>query len=81
VLCKTDATEDLKRMGMPSLFLHADNDQIVPIDAVSELAVKIVKDRRSLFAQAAQDAAFSLQPSLPSIARCDGADVRRSTLP
>jgi non-heme chloroperoxidase len=41
---ETDTTEDLKRMGMPTLFLHGDDDQIVPIGAASELAVKIVKN-------------------------------------
>jgi non-heme chloroperoxidase len=28
---ETDTTEDLKRMEMPTLFLHGDDDQIVPI--------------------------------------------------
>jgi non-heme chloroperoxidase len=41
---ETDTTEDLKRMDMPTLFLHGDDDQIVPIGAASELAVKIVKN-------------------------------------
>jgi non-heme chloroperoxidase len=41
---ETDTTEDLKRMDMPTLFLHGDDDQIVPIAAASELAVKIVKN-------------------------------------
>jgi len=31
-------------MEMPTLFLHGDDDQIVPIGAASELAVKIVKN-------------------------------------
>jgi len=41
---ETDTTEDPKRMEMPTLFLHGDDDQIVPIGAASELAVKIVKN-------------------------------------
>jgi non-heme chloroperoxidase len=41
---ETDTTEDLKRMDMPTLFLHGSDDQIVPIGAASELAVKIVKN-------------------------------------
>ena len=43
---ETDTTEDLKRMEMPTLFLHGDDDQIVPIAAASELAVKLVKNGR-----------------------------------
>jgi non-heme chloroperoxidase len=31
VFSETDTTEDLKRMEMPTLFLHGDDDQIVPI--------------------------------------------------
>jgi non-heme chloroperoxidase len=43
---ETDTTEDLKRMEMPTLFLHGDDDQIVPIAAASEPAVKLVKNGR-----------------------------------
>jgi non-heme chloroperoxidase len=39
---ETDFTEDLKKMDMPTLFLHGDDDQIVPIDDSSRLAVKLV---------------------------------------
>ncbi len=41
---ETDFTEDLKKMDMPTLFLHGDDDQIVPIDDASRLAVKLVKN-------------------------------------
>jgi non-heme chloroperoxidase len=41
---ETDFTEDLKKMNMPTLFLHGDDDQIVPIDDSSKLAVKLVKN-------------------------------------
>ena len=40
---ETDFTEDLKKMDVPTLFLHGDDDQIVPIADSSVLAVKIVK--------------------------------------
>lgn len=40
---ETDFTEDLKKMEMPTLFLHGDDDQIVPIAAASSIAVKLVK--------------------------------------
>lgn len=41
---ETDFTEDLKKMNMPTLFLHGDDDQIVPINDSSMLAVKLIKD-------------------------------------
>src|SRR3984885_9145722 len=40
---ETDFTEDLKRFDIPTLFIHGDDDQIVPIVAASPLASKIVK--------------------------------------
>jgi non-heme chloroperoxidase len=40
---ETDFTEDLKRMDVPTLFIHGADDQIVPIADTSELAVRIVK--------------------------------------
>jgi non-heme chloroperoxidase len=43
---ETDCTEDLKRMNVPVLFIHGDDDQIVPIADASELAVKIVPNGR-----------------------------------
>lgn len=41
---ETDLTEDLKKIEVPVLFLHGDDDQIVPIADASELAVKLVKN-------------------------------------
>ena len=43
---ETDFTEDLKKMDMPTLFIHGDDDQIVPHKDSSELAVKLVKNGR-----------------------------------
>jgi non-heme chloroperoxidase len=40
---ETDTTEDLKKFDIPTLFLHGDDDQIVPIGAAALLASKIVK--------------------------------------
>lgn len=39
---EVDYTEDLKRIDVPTLFLHGDDDQIVPIDDSAKLAAKIV---------------------------------------
>ena len=43
VFSETDQTEDLKKIQVPVLFLHGDDDQIVPIADSAELAVKLVK--------------------------------------
>ena len=40
---ETDLTEDLKRFDIPTLILHGDDDQIVPIGASAHLSSKIVK--------------------------------------
>ncbi len=40
---ETDTTEDLKKFDIPTLFLHGDDDQIVPIGAAAIPASKIVK--------------------------------------
>ena len=40
---ETDFTEDLKKFGVPTLILHGDDDQIVPIGAAALQSSKIVK--------------------------------------
>lgn len=40
---ETDQTEDLRKIQVPVLFLHGDDDQVVPIADSAMLAVKIVK--------------------------------------
>jgi non-heme chloroperoxidase len=40
---ETDLTEDLKRIDVPTYFLHGDDDQIVPYQDAAVLAVKLVK--------------------------------------
>jgi non-heme chloroperoxidase len=41
---ETDFTEDLKKIDVPTLVLHGDDDQIVPIGAAGLMSAKIVKD-------------------------------------
>jgi non-heme chloroperoxidase len=41
---ETDLTEDLKRFDVPTLILHGDDDQIVPIGDSAMLSSKIVKN-------------------------------------
>jgi non-heme chloroperoxidase len=40
---ETDFTEDLKKFDVPTLILHGDDDQIVPIGTAAMLSSKIVK--------------------------------------
>ena len=40
---ETDQTEDLKKFDVPTLILHGDDDQIVPIGAAAILSSKLVK--------------------------------------
>jgi non-heme chloroperoxidase len=40
---ETDLTEDLKKFDVPTLILHGDDDQIVPIGASALLSSKLVK--------------------------------------
>jgi non-heme chloroperoxidase len=43
VFSETDHTDDLKKFDVPTLILHGDDDQIVPIGASALLSSKIVK--------------------------------------
>ena len=40
---ETDFTEDLKKFDVPTLIVHGDDDQIVPIDAAGRASAKLVK--------------------------------------
>ncbi len=42
---ETDLTEDLKKIDVPTLILHGDDDQIVPIGASAMLSVKDRQER------------------------------------
>lgn len=41
---ETDFTEDLKKFDVPTLIIHGDDDQIVPIQASAKRAVNLVKN-------------------------------------
>ncbi len=41
---ETDLTEDLKKIDVPTLILHGDDDQIVPIGASALLSAKIIRN-------------------------------------
>lgn len=44
VFSETDLTADLQRFDIPTLIIHGDDDQIVPIVAAALKSVKLVKD-------------------------------------
>jgi non-heme chloroperoxidase len=41
---ETDFTEDLKKFDVPTLIVHGDDDQIVPIGASALLSAKLVRN-------------------------------------
>ena len=41
---ETDMTEDLKKFDIPTLIIHGDDDQIVPIGAAALASSQLVKD-------------------------------------
>jgi non-heme chloroperoxidase len=41
---ETDFTEDLRKIDVPTLILHGDDDQIVPIGASALLSAKLIKN-------------------------------------
>ena len=41
---ETDFTEDLKKFDVPTLIIHGDDDQVVPIKASALAAAKLVKN-------------------------------------
>jgi len=46
---ETDFTEDLKKFDVPTLFMHGEDDQIVPIDDAARKAAKLVKGAREIY--------------------------------
>ena len=40
---ETDFTEDLKAIDVPTLVMHGDDDQVVPIDDSARLSIKLLK--------------------------------------
>jgi non-heme chloroperoxidase len=43
---ETDFTSDLKKIDVPALIIHGDDDQIVPIEGSAKLAVKLIKEAK-----------------------------------
>ncbi|WP_271105769.1 alpha/beta fold hydrolase [Pseudomonas tohonis] len=43
---ETDFTEDLKKFSIPTLILHGDDDQIVPVDAAARASARLVPNAK-----------------------------------
>ncbi len=43
---ETDFTEDLKKFDVPTLVIHGDDDQVVPIDAAGRASARIVQNAK-----------------------------------
>jgi non-heme chloroperoxidase len=46
---ETDFTEDLKRFDIPTLLLHGEDDQIVPIDITARKSARLIPDVREAY--------------------------------
>jgi len=46
VFSETNFTEDLKKIEVPTLVLHGDDDQVVPINDAAKLSIKLLKNGR-----------------------------------
>jgi non-heme chloroperoxidase len=62
---ETDFTEDLKKFDVPTLILHGDDDQIVPIAAAALLSSKLVRNATlKIYAGAPHGLAYTHQDQL-----------------
>ena len=46
---ETDFVEDLKKFDVPTLLMHGEDDQIVPIDDASRRSAKLIKDVKEIY--------------------------------
>src|SRR5690606_5703041 len=46
---ETDFTQDLERFDVPTLLLHGEDDQIVPVHDTAKLAERIIRDVQAIY--------------------------------
>jgi non-heme chloroperoxidase len=46
---ETDFTEDLKKFDVPTLFLHGEDDQVVPLDISARRAARLVRGAKEVY--------------------------------
>ena len=83
---ETDQTEDLKAISVPTLVLHGEDDQVVPIDDAGRLSVKLVQngyaeDVSELSARYADDPRRCTQPRSARVREGLKANARGCTRP
>ncbi|MFH8681806.1 alpha/beta fold hydrolase [Streptomyces lydicus] len=59
---ETDFTEDLKRFDVPTLIIHGDDDQIVPLVAAGQKSAKLVRDSTLRVYPGAPHGLFAVAP-------------------
>ena len=64
VFSETDQTEDLKAMSVPTLVMHGDDDQVVPIGNSAEKAVKLLPNGTLKVYPGLSHGFFSTHPDL-----------------
>lgn len=52
-LSATDFTEDLRRFDVPTLLIHGEDDQVVPIDITARKSARLIPDVREIYYPAA----------------------------
>jgi non-heme chloroperoxidase len=52
-LSATDFTEDLRRFDVPTLLIHGEDDQVVPVDITARKSARLIPDVREIYYPAA----------------------------
>jgi non-heme chloroperoxidase len=74
---ETDTTEDLKKVDVPTLIVHGDDDQIVPIVSAGDKSSKIVKGAQYKIYEGAPHG-FAMAPKYAEIFNKDLLEFARS---
>ena len=48
-LSETDSTEDLKKFDVPTLLLHGEDDQVVPVADTARKSEKLIRDVKAIY--------------------------------
>ena len=46
---ETDFTEDLRKIDVPTLIMHGEDDQVVPINISGKRSAKLIKGAKAIF--------------------------------
>ena len=62
--CAADFTDDLEAINVPTLLLHGEDDQIVPIENSAHKAIKLVRNARLRAYPGLSHGLFATHPEL-----------------